>query len=47
MVGVFCEACLLLLSAAEDDDGPEALGVDGAVTVGPKGFVVSLPVLDE
>ena len=23
MVGVFCEACLLLLSAAEDDDGPE------------------------
>ena len=47
MAGVFCEACLLLLSAAEDDDGPETLGVEGAVTVGPTGFVDNLPVLDE
>ena len=47
MVGVLCEACLLRLSAAEDDDGPETLGVEGAVTVGPTGFVDNLPVFDE
>jgi hypothetical protein len=38
---------LLLFSAAEDDDGPETLGVEGAVTVGPPGFVDNLPVFDE
>ena len=45
MVDVRCAAILLLLSAAED--GPEALAVDGAVTVGTAGAVDNLPVLDE
>ena len=48
MVVVLCAACLFLLNAAaEDEDGPETLGVDGAVMVGPAGVVDNLPVLEE
>ena len=38
---------MVFLKAADDDDGPEALGVDGAVTVGPTGVVDSLLVIDK
>ena len=49
IVGVRCDACLFLFNAAaEDEEGPETLGVDGAVMVGLAGVVVdTFPVLDE
>ena len=49
IVVVRCDACLFLFNAAaEDEEGPETLGVDRAVMVGLAGVVVdNLPVLDE
>ena len=46
IVDVLWDAGLLFFKAAEDKDGPEALGVDGAVIVGPTGIFASLWVTD-